>query len=451
MHESGFMSEAIAPRRARMQPLDLGYIARPQFVAFHKRPQRWACVVTHRRCGKTLASIMDLIDKALRHEKGQDAHYSYIAPTYSQAKDVCWSYLKRFTANVPRVEQRESELAVIFAHNGARVRLYGSDSFDRLRGGYNDGMVLDEYGDQDPRAWPEVLRPTLSDRRGWAVFIGTPRGRNHFHDIWNEARHSDSWFHLLLKASDTGLLPADELADLRRALTASQYAQELDCSFEVAVAGAVYGRELDEARNDGRITRVAHDPSLPVDVYFDLGFADHTAVWFVQHSQGEIRLIDHHEENGHAFPHYMQLLQARGYTYRTMWLPHDAKAKNLGTGRSVEEMARAAGWRVMIVKNLSIEDGINAARVLFANMWFDEVRCERGLLALRNYRFKADMAGTPVSREPVHNFASHSADALRMVAVAMQEHRRATYQSYEGPPRLRRSIRERGSVGWLRS
>jgi phage terminase large subunit len=445
------MSDTIAPPRARakLTPLELGYTPRAQFVPFHKRTQRWACIVTHRRAGKTVASIMDLIDKALRHAKGADAHYSYIAPTYAQAKDVVWSYLKRFTANVPRVEQRESELAVIFAHNGARVRLYGSDSYDRLRGGYNDGMVLDEYGDWDPRAWPEVLRPTLSDRRGWAVFIGTPRGRNHFYTIYRDARDDPEWFNLMLRASDTRLLPQEELDDVQRTLSDSVYAQEYECSFEAAVAGAVYARELDKARDDGRITRVTHNPALPVDVYFDLGFADHTAIWFVQHVRGEIHLVDHHEENGHAFPHYMQLLQARGYTYRTMWLPHDAKATEYGTGRTVEEMARNAGYRVQIVKNVGLEDGINATRVMFANMWFDEMRCERGLLALRNYAFKADMAGTPTSKEPVHNWASHSSDALRMVAVALQGARRASYQAYEGPPRLR-SIRDRGSVGWLR-
>jgi hypothetical protein len=311
-------------------------------------------------------------------------------------------------------------------------------------------MVLDEYGDFDPRAWPEVLRPTLADRGGWAVFIGTPKGRNHFYTIYRDARDDPDWFNLLLRASDTGLLPDEELDDLRRTLTSAQYNQELECSFEAAVVGAVYGRELDAARNEGRITRVTHDPSLPVHVYFDLGFADHTAIWFVQHVQGEIRLIDHHEENGHAFPHYMQLLQARGYTYGTMWLPHDAQAKQYGTGRSVEEMARGAGWRVQIVKNLSLEDGINATRVMFANMWFDEVRCERGLLALRNYAFKADMAGTPVSREPVHNWASHSSDALRMVAVAMQERRRASYQYRDMPPRPRPLARGSGGTGWMR-
>jgi phage terminase large subunit len=444
------MSDTASPPRRRTAPLDLGYTARPQFVAFHKRRQRWACVVSHRRAGKTLAAIMDLIDKALRHEKGQDARYSYIAPTYAQAKDTVWQYAKRFTSAVPGVDQRESDLTVTFPHNGARVRLYGSDTYDRLRGGYNDGVVLDEFGDWDPRAWPEVIRPSLADRGGWAVFIGTPKGKNQFWEIHKQARDDPDWYSLVLRASDTGLLPDEELNDLRRSMSTSAYDQEMECSFESAVAGAVYARELQAARDGDRITRVTHDPSLPVDVYFDLGFADHTAIWFAQHVQQEIRLIDHHEENGQAWPHYMQLLQARGYTYRTMWLPHDAQAKQIGTGRSVEEMARAAGWRVRIVPNLSLDDGINACRVMFANMWFDETRCERGLLALRNYHYKADIAGTPVSKEPMHTWASHSSDALRMLAVAMQERRQASYQYRDMPPRPRPLARGNSTAGWMR-
>ena len=429
--------------------IDLGYIARRQFRTFHARSQRWACLVCHRRAGKTVAAVMDLIDAALRCTK-PNARFSFMAPTYSQGKDIAFSYMKRFTADIPGVEQRESDLSVLFP-NGARVRIFGSDNYDRLRGGYNDGVIMDEFGDFDPRAWPEVIRPSLADRKGWAVFIGTPKGRNQFFDIHQQARDDPAWYSLVLKASETGLLPPEELADLQRTLTTAQYSQELECSFEAPVVGAVYARELDAARAANRITRVAHNPALPVDVYFDLGFADATAIWFAQHVQGEIRLIDHHEESGQAFPHYMQLLQARGYTYRTMWLPHDAKATQLGTGRSVEEMARNAGWRVQMVPNLGLEDGINAARVMFANMWFDETRCERGLLALRNYAYKADMAGTPVSREPIHNWASHSADALRMVAVAMQEARQASYEYRDRTPAYRPLGRAgSGGQGWMR-
>lgn len=448
------MSTTAPPRKRTAAGLTirLDYRPRPQFVPFHQRKQRWACVITHRRCGKTVASVMDLVDRALRHAKGKEARYSYVAPTYTMAKDTVWQYLKRFTADVPGVEQRESELAVYFEHNGARVRLYGADSYDRLRGGYADGMVLDEAGDFDPRAWPEVLRPMLADRRGFAVFIGTPKGRNYFHDIYQHARDDPEWFCMLLKASDTGLLPEDELLDLKRTLTAAQYSQELECSFEAAVAGAVYGRELDEAHEGNRICRVPYDPTLPVNLYFDLGLMDATAIWFVQHVRGEIHLIDYHEESQRTFAHYLQLLQARGYSYGTMWLPPDAKAKELGTGRSVEEMARAAGWRVMIVKNLSVEDGINAARTLFANMWFDETRCERGLTALRNYRYEADMEGTPIGRKPVHNFASHGADALRYVAVAMQEAREASYEYRDRTPQFRPLERSgRSGTGWMRN
>lgn len=444
---------ATAPtrKRIRFSQQDLGYVPRQQFVEFHKRKQRWACIVTHRRAGKTVAAIMDLIDHALRHAPGQDARYSYIAPTYAQAKDTVWQYAKRYTANAPGVEQRESDLTVSF-HNGARVRLYGSDTYDRLRGGYNDGVVLDEFGDWDPRAWPEVIRPSLADRRGWAAFIGTPKGKNQFWEIHKQARDDPEWYSLVLKASETQLLDDAELDDLRRMLTPAAYDQELECSFESPVAGAVYARELDAANAEGRICRVAYLPNLPVDAYFDLGYADHTAIWFAQHVQGEVRLIDHHEENGRAFDHYMQLLQSRGYTYRTWWLPHDAKAKALGTGRSVEEMARAAGFNVGIVPNLSVEDGINATRVMFANMWFDETRCERGLQALRNYHYKADIAGTPVSKEPVHDWSSHSSDALRMLGVAMQRAREASYEYRDRTPQFRQLERSgRSGTGWMRN
>ena len=166
--------------------IDLGYHARQQFLAFHARKQRWACLVVHRRGGKTVACVMDLIDAALNCKR-ENGRFAYLAPTYAQSKDVAWGYLKRFTADIPGVEQRESDLMVTFP-NGARVRLYGCESYDRLRGTYHDGMVLDEYGDMDPRAWQEVIRPALSDRGGEALFLGTPRGFNHFYDLFALAR-----------------------------------------------------------------------------------------------------------------------------------------------------------------------------------------------------------------------------------------------------------------------
>jgi len=189
------------------------YSARRAFVPFHERGERWACLVAHRRAGKTVACVGDLILGALQTRK-PNARFAYVAPLYVQAKDVAWAYVKQFASAVPGVAFNEAELRADFP-NGARVRLYGADNYDRLRGLYLDGVVLDEYADMPPAAWGEVIRPALADRRGWAVFIGTPKGRNAFWEVWERARATEGWFSLLLKASETGLLPAEELQAAR--------------------------------------------------------------------------------------------------------------------------------------------------------------------------------------------------------------------------------------------
>ena len=151
----------------------LGYKPRPQFVPFHQREQRWACAVTHVRAGKTVSCIMDLVDASIRC-KLPEPRFAYVAPYFAQAKDVAWTYLKRFTAPIPGAVPHEAELRVDLP-NGGRVRLYGADNYNRMRGIYLDGVVLDEPADFHPAAWPEVIRPRLSDRNGWAAFIGTPK------------------------------------------------------------------------------------------------------------------------------------------------------------------------------------------------------------------------------------------------------------------------------------
>lgn len=170
-----------------------------------------------------------------------------------------------------------------------------------------------------------------------------------------------------------------------------------------------------------------YDASKPVSVYFDLGWSDQTAVRFAQHIAGEIRLIDFLQDAQRPFWHYLHVLQGRGYVYAAIWLPHDAQAKSLGTGRSIEEMARNAGWRVRIVPRLSVADGINAVRTLFPRMWFDQNRCADGMQALRYYRYEVDPNTGQFSRSPLPDAASNGSDALRYVAVAMQEARRATW------------------------
>lgn len=376
--------------------------------------------MAHRRAGKTVAAINELIKAALTCDR-PEPRFAYLAPYYAQAKDVAWGYLKRYTAPIPGVTTNESELRVDLP-NGGRVRLYGADNYDRLRGIYLDGVVLDEYADMDPRAWSEVIRPALADRQGWAVFIGTPKGRNAFWEVYERARTAEDWFDLRLRASETGIVPEPELEALRAEMSEDEYAREMETSFEAAVEGAYYARLLTEAEtgNPRRIGNVPADPGLEVHAAFDLGIGDSTAIWLAQFVGREVRLIDYIENNGVALDWYARELRNRPYTYAPLILPHDAQARELGTGKSRVEMLESLGFRTRIAPKLSVEDGIEATRRLLPRCWIDEARCAEGLRAVRDYREKMDPKRR-VSLGPLHDWTSHAADALRYLAVAYNE------------------------------
>lgn len=415
-----------------MQQIRLSYDARAQFVPFHLRTQRWAALVAHRRAGKTVGSLADLIDDTLRCplEKPRGA---YIAPTYTQAKDVAWEYVKKITAPIPGVQFHETELRADLP-GGARVRLYGADNYDRLRGLYFDAVVLDEYADMDPRVWPEVIRPALSDRKGKATFIGTPKGRNAFAEICERAERDPEWFFAELKASQTGILDDDELRDARREMTREQYAQEYECSFEASVIGAYYADELEAAK--GRIKPALYDPAVAVRTYWDLGLDDATAIWFAQVVNREVRLIDYQEWTGQALTSVAKDVLGKPYAYDKHVLPHDAEVRELTTAvtrRSVVEGILGAN-KLEIAPRLNVEDGINATRVLFSRMWFDEKACARGLECLRNYRKQWDDKKKTFQDRPFHDWSSHGADALRMLGITFRDELKAA-----GP--VRRNIR----------
>lgn len=425
--------------------IDLGYRPREQFVDFHKRRERWACLVAHRRAGKTVACVMDLVDKALRCDK-QDGRFAYVAPHWNQAKDVAWLYIKRFTSPIPGVKLNESELYVEFAHNKARVRLAGADNYDRLRGAYLDGVILDEYGDMHPAAWPEVIRPMLADRKGWATFIGTPKGRNDFFAKWEEAK-SPGWFRLMLTGSDSGLLDGEELDDMRATMTPEQYEQEIECNFNAAVVGAYFGKEIVEAERRGRITAVGVDPELPVHTSWDLGIGDSTAIWFWQIAPDGVRVVDYYEAHSHGLDHYASVLAARGYRYGDDFVPHDAKARELGTGRTRVETLQSLGRKPKLVPNHTVMDGINAARVSFPRFWIDAGKCKDGLEALRQYRSEYDEKLKVFKNTPKHDWTSHAADAWRYMAMAWK----AMQAPREAPPRKDALVIEATPSGTLRA
>lgn len=404
-----------------VETVETGYQCRPQFELFHLRTKRWAAIVAHRRAGKTVACINDVIDAALRCTR-PEPRFAYIAPYFSQAKDIAWSYLRQFTSAIPGATRHEGELRVDLP-NGGRVRLYGADNYERMRGVYLDGIIVDEFGDIDPRAWSEVLRPALSDREGWAVFIGTPKGRNHFWQLWNDAQNRPDWFTLRLRASETGIIPPNELADAKLSMSEDQYAQEYECSFDAAVVGSYYGKLIDQAEADGRITSVPHSPELQVYTWWDLGIDDSTAIWFVQQAGREVRIIDYYENSGAGLEHYVALLRSKPYVYadRGHFLPHDVEVTELGTGKSRFSFLAGLGVRGSVVPRLEVEDGINAVRRILPRCWFDKGRCAHGIEALRQYRKEWDDRLKAFKQRPLHDWSSHAADAFRYGAVMIRE------------------------------
>jgi len=317
------------------------YAPRRAFLPLHQRTERFGVVVAHRRAGKTVAAINDLI-RAVLSCPNPNPRAAYLAPYYAQAKDVVWNYLKHYTASIPGVMTNESELRVDLP-NGGRVRLYGADNYDRLRGIYLDDVVLDEYADMDPRAWSQVIRPALADREGRALFIGTPKGRNAFWKLYDEAQADPEWFSMRLRASETGILPQAELDKMRATMSEDEYARELETSFEAAIEGAYYARVLTDAETEKRIGNVPHDPGIEVHAAWDLGIGDSTVIWLAQFVGREVRLIDYIENNGVALDWYARELRNKPYTYAPLILPHDAQARERTGASGDPRLPREAG------------------------------------------------------------------------------------------------------------
>lgn len=419
-------------------PCVIPYTPRPLQRRFHEERTRFCVLLCHRRFGKTVAAINDLIREALRRG-GADWRAAYAAPFLGQAKAVAWDYLRRFAGAVPGTRFLESELSCLLP-NGARIRLLGTENADALRGLYLDDLVLDEPADMDRRVWSQVFRPMLADRGGRALFCGTPRGtENLLHDVWQEAG-SDSaglWSRFRFPASVTGYLPEAELAAARRAMDESEYRQEFECSFAAALRGAYYAALLDAAESAGRITRLAPDPALPVHTAWDLGMDDATAIWFFQaEPSGAWRMLDYYEAGGEGLAHYARVLRlkaqpagceapadlpgisGRGFVYGQHIAPRDIRVRELGTGQSRLESAAALGIRFSVAPGLPLADGIDATRRRIPRLWFDAGHCAAGIRALRAYRRQWRRHGE--AQGPLHDWTSHAADALRYAATGFR-------------------------------
>jgi phage terminase large subunit len=376
--------------------------------------------VAHRRAGKTVAAINGQVKTALTCQLPRP-RTAYVAPYLKQAKTVAWDYLKHYTAPIPGVQWNEAELRADFP-NGGQVRLYGADNADALRGIYLDDVDCDEFGDWDPSAWTEVIRPALSDRNGRATFSGSARGKNTFYDLLRRAQlGAEGWAWWVLKASQTGLLTPAELEDARNSMDENTYAREYECDFDASIEGAYFATEMAKADADKRICRVPVDPVVKVDTWWDLGIDDATAIWFVQDCGQERHIIDYMEVSGEGLPQIAKRLDAKDYRYGRHVLPHDANARELGTGVSRIETLEKLGIRnTDVIPQQEVADGINAARLMLSKCWFDAERCERGIEALKQYRREWDGKRQVWRERPLHDWASHAADAFRYGALSRQ-------------------------------
>lgn len=401
-----------------MTHIIIPYKPRDAFRPLHRRKQRWAVVVAHRRAGKTVACVNELIKAALQDQrKGQ--LYAYVAPFYAQAKSVAWDYLKHFSAPIPDTKINESELRIDYP-NGNRVQLFGADNADRMRGLAFSGIVADEYGDWKPTVWSYVVRPALADRGGWGVVIGTPKGRNQFWEIHQHAQVNEDWLSLTIKASESGLLPQSELDSLRIEMTEDAWRQEMECDFDAALPGAIYGKELWTLEQQGRIKPDLYDPALKTHAVLDLGFTDDTAIWWFQVGK-ELRLVDCYSTHGQPISHYHEVMKSKPYNYgEWLWLPHDARAKSLQTGRSIEEQFRGLNWKTRIVPELGLIDGIQAARLSLSDAYFDS-ECREGIEALKQYQREYDEDKRTFRDKPRHDWTSHYADAFRYACLVWRE------------------------------
>ncbi len=429
---------------AKQQKIYTGYKPRIYQEHLHMMLKRFNVIVCHRRFGKTVFSINEIIDQSLRCDK-RDPQYAYIAPNYGQAKRIAWNMLKDFTVNLPGVKTNEQDLRVEIPRpwrgDVVRIMLLGAENPGSVRGIYLDGCVLDEYAEMHPEIWGQVVRPALSDREGWVIFIGTPRGHNHFYKIYRTSDTDPEWFSVCFKASQTGILPQKELDSARATMSAEEYAQEYECDFGAALVGSYYAHLIKQIEDKKQITRVAYDAAMPVDTYWDLGIGDSTAIWFVQAVAREFHVIDYYEMSGKGLDYYVKEVKSKEYIYDFHELPHDVRARELGTGKTREEML--VGYklgRIRVQDRQNFDDGINASRLVLPRCWFDEKNCARGLDALRAYTKKWDEKNQIMSETPLHNWASHGADAFRTFAMGskgperdqqVNEHYRQTDSDYD--------------------
>jgi len=344
-----------------------------------------------------------------------------MTPTFKQRKSIAWDYMKQFTNKIPYIKFNETKLRVDLP-NGSRITLLGSENSDGLRGIYLDGCVIDEYANVNNKLFPEIIRPALSDRKGYCVFIGTPQGmNNNFYELDQHAQGAEDWFNYKAKASDTQIVDPEELVKAKEVMGEKKYKQEFECEWIANIEGAVFGDVIGKLDDQKQLTRVPYDPALPVSTAWDLGVSDHSAIIFYQQLGTAINIIDYHEERGQGLPYYIQLIKEKEYVYKDHYAPHDIEVTDFGNGKTRREVANQLGIRFKVVPKIPLEDGIHATTMILPRCYIDTDHCKKLIDALRHYHRKYIDKNRMFRSKPVHDWSSHACDAMRYLAVGLQE------------------------------
>jgi phage terminase large subunit len=385
--------------------------------------------VAHRRWGKDELSLNWTAVAA--HER--IGTYWHLLPEAAQARKAIWNAIdeetgkRRIDQAFPeelRASTHEQEMFIRFKH-GSTWQVVGSDNYNSLVGSPPVGVVMSEWALANPAAWA-YLSPILEKNGGWALFIYTPRGKNHGHRFYQLSQQKDSgWYGIRQTVEDTDVFKPAQLTRIRSELVSlygeedgeSLYEQEYNCSFNAAVIGAYYGRIIARLESAGRITHVPHDPSYPVYTAHDIGLDDAHATWFAQHIGREWRIIDYYEARNRALVDIARDILAKPYNYARHWFPHDIDAREITSARTRKETLENIGLRpIHAGTKRDPSERINAVRIFLTRCVFDH-KCEKGLDALRSYRVDYDEKNQTPRKNPLHNWASHPADAFGELAM----------------------------------
>ncbi len=413
-----------------------------------ERGGKRAVAIWHRRAGKDEVGLY----WTARAAALRPGNYWHLLPQASQARKAIWESVNPHTGLRRIDEIFPSHLRVSMRDEDMRIRLWndsvwqvvGSDNFNSLVGASPIGLVFSEYALADPHAW-DYLRPILAENDGWALFLFTPRGRNHAYDLYQMAKNQPDWFVEKLGVEESCVIPQEVIANERASgMSEDMIRQEYYCSFNAALPGAYYAGLLADAEMSGRLRDVPWNPQLPVITAWDLGIGDATAIWFCQSVGGEIHLIDYYENFGVSLDHYASILRQKPYAYLEHILPHDAMVADLSSGRSRLQFLSGLGIDARVLpRERNVADGIEAVRSLLPRCWFDSEKCKKGIEALRHYRcdYKAELK--IFSARPRHDWSSHAADSFRYLARGLPE--RSPYLMTPSAHSVR--IRTRGS--WM--